>query len=57
MNKSPQPDINDVIAGQFKQGASMLDLAMQHDMSYEAIQNAIRAVLIREGYFDDSRHS
>lgn len=57
MNKSQQQDIDHIIANQFKQGASMLDLAMQHDMSYEAIQNAIRAVLIREGYFDDSRHS
>lgn len=57
MNKPPQEGIRVVIANQFKQGASMLDLAIQHDMSYVEIQDAIRTVMIREGHYDDSRYS
>lgn len=57
MNKSQQEDTEHIIANQFKQGVSMLDLAMMFDMSYAAIQNAIRSVMVREGHYDDSRHS
>jgi hypothetical protein len=47
MNKPSDTDIE--IAKAFKQGASMLDLALEYGTTYPVIQAMIRRVMIDEG--------
>lgn len=47
-----RPSTKDIaVTNAFKEGISMLDLAIEHDTTYMEIQEMIRRVMIEEGVY------